>query len=593
MMINKNKSISYPKIFLVIGLLAFNGAAYAMECNAPENAKAKEQHFMKASHRGSQRARPANALDGYNSVYLGRNNSSNNSSSTNNIANASPARPTTPAPSTRPEIKPNAINYQNTQDQVNNLNSNNLNADFDNSWTGYLLNNLFRGYGRIDTQEVGKKAANDTDLSKSDLSMSGFEFIESTNNLSNILNNSRDFNLSTSDLGMSFVEINHTISENITRLINTFSGTLISAGFSSDLSDLSKFIEKMDACGAREEDIIIALNGALVNHAILSDNSELLKVITADQEAYSESIRYLLWYYFALATIKGQSFTEGTFVVEDPDQRILAFLQNEFNSYGRISTHFGDVTKAIGQKENKANQKGLDLKRSLPENKSTLLFGKVDDAFTFIKPENHGLVNWSDIFFHTVDVVFCQTRKQLPKLGKLDQFIYPYVLRHWNKLSSEEIQAIQEANNKEFKMGISPWFNKIKDVVKTDDEDNFRKERIPQIPLTQFDCVLKLFVAENSPTAEAKSKFENIRAKFYQNAKVFGLHFIYNSTKRLLTIANSANTKNAAQALIKSLEENYDSLDTRIGREVILRTITLQNMVKDSDIELLLGLRPQ
>jgi hypothetical protein len=78
-----------------------------------------------------------------------------------------------------------------------------------------------------------------------------------------------------------------------------------------------------------------------------------------------------MWYAMAQACEYGEEFISGSFRMDDPDGKILAFLDRSLapEAYPRISTHM---------KEHKQPQKGADFESgSLPGGKSTLLFSKV------------------------------------------------------------------------------------------------------------------------------------------------------------------------------------------------------------------------
>lgn len=101
----------------------------------------------------------------------------------------------------------------------------------------------------------------------------------------------------------------------------------------------------------------------------------------------------LLWGLTKEACKRGESFTEGTFVLEgDQAKEIYEKLRSIDGSYRRHSSHFtGRGTKNP--------QMGLDFSKEskLPADKRTILFGiaKTDDdhEILFIKPENWGADN--------------------------------------------------------------------------------------------------------------------------------------------------------------------------------------------------------
>lgn len=196
-------------------------------------------------------------------------------------------------------------------------------------------------------------------------------------------------------------------------------------GYGSE-KDLEKFLKTLS--GAFKPDTkdfasikTVVNDGTAVITAIFTDNTKAIKefqgVGLKDKEAsrihYLNSILNLCWAFYSGAVAKGQGFTGGTMVVEDPDNYLYRFLlgyvelmnkeveqgtakvsyvsKNPY-AYRRTSSHFKEV---------KEPQYGIDIDADFkPENdiqyfptanKPHLVFGKAGKNLTFIKFETHGL----------------------------------------------------------------------------------------------------------------------------------------------------------------------------------------------------------
>jgi len=125
----------------------------------------------------------------------------------------------------------------------------------------------------------------------------------------------------------------------------------------------------------------------------------------------SDHAAHLIWGLMAIADGKGESFSEGSFVLEGNSARtIFDQLMTIPKVYSRRSSHFpGQCDK----------QYGLDFTTCLPANKRTILFGMVNthdgQQVLFIKPENWG-ANHQDLKHfanHTFDFIHAQYVKRL------------------------------------------------------------------------------------------------------------------------------------------------------------------------------------
>ncbi len=248
-----------------------------------------------------------------------------------------------------------------------------------------------------------------------------------------------------------------------------------------------------------------------------------------DRTQYLLNIIYLSWRLHAHAIEKGQDFTEGTFgLATEEGRKITDYLHgyvelvkdektsgisasipwlagNPFG-YSRISSHY-----IYSEPE----QFGIDIRWNandnvcqdwLPENKTHILFGK-----DFIKLENHGMATVNDFAGHTGEWLYAQGRKGLPSL------------------------------------------------FGSDDQEGYRKERVPAIELKEFAKLLKdLKVADK----EAQD--------YCANAKQHGIKDMYRIAKALYSISDEHAQRTIINPYLDRLKHTYDYLEQRQGNEVML-----------------------
>ena len=275
--------------------------------------------------------------------------------------------------------------------------------------------------------------------------------------------------------------------------------------------------------------------------ALLEGNNDVIP--TNNQQEHLNAIIDIIWYLYSLAEAKGQKFDEGTFRIEDKDFRILQFFMeyskkvnpalqgygkdtssiataNPF-AYCRGSTHFDDSRKKYGAY-------GIDMRFDvtqweqtlLPAFKRHLLWGLIDEKsqYIYIKPENHGLYYWDGLPGHGSELFVAKLRK---------------------------IPGAQTA----FKLF---GFN-----LGSDDQENFRKERIPAEFLTEFKAAVK---QEKAFTAIDKKNLIDFANK--EGLCVLSLSPLISQSEALKQL--------------KAKYEKYDHLDVRSGREVIFKNIDLR-----------------
>lgn len=284
---------------------------------------------------------------------------------------------------------------------------------------------------------------------------------------------------------------------------------------------------------------------------------------------YVKSIAALVFYFFSKAVEKKQGFSSGTMVIKDPGFRVYDFLYGYVTTkwkprsmtketlidiagvgaYPRKSTHFNSFYLYTGKAKKgrlrQINKKddfvhyGIDMPNHfiLPAQRKHILFGKVElnPPLIFIKLEYHGLGK-KGVVQHVVGLSKSKMRKAMGKVI---------------------------AQLKKIKFTQGPYLEKLLDrfaLVSSDDSANARRERIPIAILTEF---LALMLAEGSPL-----KKEEIDIK---GVKGLGI-------RRMITLLDSyaagqqgtAAWRTALRDFAQQIRNEYDHVDIRLGREVIL-----------------------
>ena len=250
------------------------------------------------------------------------------------------------------------------------------------------------------------------------------------------------------------------------------------------------------------------------------------------REHYLDNILCLMWRFYAHALVKRQGFTEGTFYLPPTakSEKIFKYLHGYVElvknekipgisawvpglsgnpyAYERISSHY---------KDSEVKQYGIDIcfkidngaEPLLPEGKAHILFGK-----NFIKIENHGLSNLHDSVGHGLEFLIAQGRKIAPA-----------------------------------------YFG-------SDDQDDYRKERVPHKALSHFKSLL---VAIELPEKEA--------AGYYDDAKQHGIKDMYRIANALkIENKNDQHAASKIDAFLDFIINTYGIkyIEQRTGNEVML-----------------------
>lgn len=284
----------------------------------------------------------------------------------------------------------------------------------------------------------------------------------------------------------------------------------------------------------------IVKGGSYMYHLTHNNNQA---VPQADLSEHLNSILAINWYLYSeglQALYTKQPYTEGAFTVVDKKKALTNFVRNYLKygksfAYTRKSSHKG------------AGPVGIDIRFTdtgyclplLPMNKKHLLIqgllNKSGEDILFLKPENEGL--------------------------------------------RDTIASIKHAGEWAFST-ITKFFG-----TAYDDKAEFAKERVPTDIQNRFTHLVK----NCHLYPEQKEEFKN-------DAEKFGLAGIYNSLKIIAEDSEHIlddNSATTAKDLIKDIEQQYNHLDVRHGREMVITPSELHSTlyyatIDDKDIRELL-----
>jgi len=229
--------------------------------------------------------------------------------------------------------------------------------------------------------------------------------------------------------------------------------------------------------------------------------------VSKDKATLQSIIETLMWYFYSEhlgQSMEGNGFEEGTFIVP---KEFAPFF--EAAGYHRISSH----AKLLNPGTNIGNDSD-----NLPQSKGHILSLQLHHPnlknYCLIKPENHGTSGIKNTAFHLIEFAQAQIRK---------------------------IKFFQQTFG-----------------MKSDDDEAYRKERIPSDIKKQYQELVQDFRLGNAETE-----------KFIKDASI-GIFAIYKNAKSLDNSKFNLTLRKKARAFISMLESRYDHLNIRIGREVIL-----------------------
>jgi len=282
-----------------------------------------------------------------------------------------------------------------------------------------------------------------------------------------------------------------------------------------------------------------------------------------NNDQYLNAVIDLMWYFYKLTVEKGQAYSEGTFVIEDTGFGFYNFLmryvrrvnpevrdllvadpasklsKNAF-AYSRLSSHFH-------LEQNIYRHYGIDIRflsvspgifgypqaeGLLPNDNSHILFGKLGDNKIFIKFEEAGIYA-RELPTHAWELVLAQVRK-------------PYIRNFYTNYLSQEFS------------------NYIQYYIGIDDDPNYRKERIPLDFLER--CRAILLPEGQEPNKQVKDLMLNFSTQGMQH-----LDNIVNDPPPAVATNLTQDQQEALRKYLDQLAQEYDNINFRYGREVILR----------------------
>jgi len=180
----------------------------------------------------------------------------------------------------------------------------------------------------------------------------------------------------------------------------------------------------------------------------------------------------LTWYFMKCGIDKSEGYYEGTFMIEDPEDKIFNFLNSNGHAYVRKSSHL--------KGRSSENHYGVDIfNQKMPAHKRTLLFARTTTLnnrnILFLKPENFSadITQVADSVLHAKELIVSQYNK----------IFYPG----------------------------------------SDDLSNMRKERVPVNVIKNFELIVN-FIEKNSETI-----FPELR----ENVTRWGISHMYRVAEEL------------------------------------------------------------
>lgn len=233
----------------------------------------------------------------------------------------------------------------------------------------------------------------------------------------------------------------------------------------------------------------------------------------------------LTWVLMNVAIKKGDGFQQGTFVLNDPTNRIHSFLKTHPKHYTRASSHYAGRAPKV--------QEGIDVfNQPMPAGKRTILFSEVDQMdgskVLFFKPEDYSADH---------------------------KHLFDFTMHGYEFLAAQKNKILYPGS---------------------DDLPNMRKERVPVEILSEFKNVLAIF-------DEFKKEHGNLfkdpifqRENPEKDAKLYGVAFMKPYVEALQKLDIYPAEFNPS-AFYKTLE-GMDHLDKRTGREAFIDISELLNL---------------
>lgn len=238
--------------------------------------------------------------------------------------------------------------------------------------------------------------------------------------------------------------------------------------------------------------------GKLVMANLLKDNDLYINKLKANKVHHLKAIVNLVWYFYSLAALKGQDFTQGTFAINYNQELIFKFLDSYEDKYSRTGLVIYGLELPIKfsshYKEHKnLKQFGLDIPHELrkeimlPKSMTHILFGLIPDGVLFLKPEDHGIANSKDFLDHSISFVQAQLRKVCgagdEQNGMQKERVPEDLIQKWHSLFEKynSVDIDKDQRNKDFKEGKEFGIAKMLGILKNSKIFNFDNQTENQI----------------------------------------------------------------------------------------------------------------
>lgn len=267
---------------------------------------------------------------------------------------------------------------------------------------------------------------------------------------------------------------------------------------------------------------------------------------SADSNESQDELAALTWYLMSLALKKGEGFTTGAFMIEDPTNKLYQFLVDSpgHASGIRKSSHLmGRTPKHIGKTSfvvKSSSHHGVDvINNKMPASTRTILFEKTENA-----PFLEDVMPKSILFF------------------KPESFS-PFLT------TGHGYDALHHTSE----WGISVYNKKVNPG--SDDLPTMRKERIPTEYLQDFANLIdyieiRPYEFESNAFLDESGQLMNL-GEAKKNSKLWGIAYMYHFLEKTKTLTYN----NKIVELIDNLLDKLtilDHYDKRTGREVYLST---------------------
>lgn len=202
-----------------------------------------------------------------------------------------------------------------------------------------------------------------------------------------------------------------------------------------------------------------------------------------------EAIREVVWFLYSTCP-DVQQFQQGSFIVEDPGQRLFTWLrQPTMQSYARISSHLAEYQLDTHYGIDLDEQLGL-----LPNDQATVLFcsfkhAKNNNDCIFIKPEDHGVGFNLHGLWHALGYVFSVIRRNQAGANDQDSMCKERVPDNVIQLFKQIVNAsnAQDVAARRIQEGKTWGIWKMREIVEQLKGENRDNDKLSPETLKAFD----------------------------------------------------------------------------------------------------------